>query len=101
MDELISITDAHLTRPYPILFLGPVAAGHLKPPGQIMSQGNNALWHFGVEMAKEARVRDIDVLGLYNATLQAGSWDGSGYGESVNVVVAMMVINWLARVEST
>ena len=53
-----------------------------------MSQGNNALWHFSIEMAKEARARDVDVLALYNATLQASSWDGSAYGEELNVVVA-------------
>ena len=33
----------------------------------------------------------MDSLGLYNMTLQASSWDGSGYGERVALVQAMMV----------
>ncbi|MCJ1362936.1 hypothetical protein MMC16_002042 [Acarospora aff. strigata] len=100
MSEWIAIADAS-GRNTPFLWLGPVAAGHLKPPGQILSQGNNALWHFTVEMAKEARSREMDSLGLYNMTLQASSWDGSGYGERVALVQAMMVINWLSRLESS
>ncbi|KAI9871920.1 MAG: hypothetical protein M1830_002291 [Pleopsidium flavum] len=100
MTEWLALADA-TTRNVPFLWLGPVAAGHLKPPGQILSQGNNALWHFTVEMAKEARRREMDALGLYNLTLQAGSWDGSSYGERVALVQAMMVVNWLSRLESS
>jgi len=90
MNEWLALADA-TTRNVPFLWLGPVAAGHLKPPGQILSQGNNALWHFTVEMAKEARAREMDALGVYNLTLQAASWDGSAYGERVALVQAMMV----------
>ena len=90
MDEWIALADAS-SRSVPFLWLGPNAAGHLKPPAQILSQGNNALWHYTVEMAKEARAREIDALGMYNMTLQATSWDGSGYGEKVAIVQAMMV----------
>ena len=100
MDEWVSMADAS-GRSVPFLWVGPNAAGHLKPPAQIMAQGNNALWHYTVEMAKEARSRDLDALGMYNLTLQASSWDGSSYGLRVGLVQAMMVINWLARVEST
>ncbi len=42
-------------------------------------------------MAKEARLREVESLGMYNLTLQAGSWDGSGYGMRVGLVQAMMV----------
>ncbi len=42
-------------------------------------------------MAKEARAREMDALGVYNLTLQAASWDGSAYGERVALVQAMMV----------
>ncbi len=33
----------------------------------------------------------MDVLGMYNLTLQANSWDGSFYGLRVGLVQAMMV----------
>ena len=100
MDEWVTIADAS-GRNVPFLWVGPNAAGHLKPPTQIMSQGNNALWHYTLEMAKEAQSRDLDALSMYNLTLQATSWDGSGYGLRVALVQAMMVVNWLARVDST
>ena len=100
MDEFLTLADASL-RNAPFLWLSPNAAGHLKPPSQILSQGNNALWHYTIEMAREARNREVESLGTYNLTLQAGSWDGSGYGLRVGLVEAMMVVNWLARVEST
>ncbi|KAL9116804.1 MAG: hypothetical protein Q9187_006665 [Circinaria calcarea] len=90
MDEWITLADAS-SRNVPFLWVGPNAAGHLKPPAQILSQGNNALWHYTVEMAKEARAREIDALGMYNMTLQATSWDGSGYGQKVAIVQAMMI----------
>jgi len=90
MDEWVALADAS-QRNVPFLWLGPNAAGHLKPPGQIMSQGNNALWHYTIEMAKEARSRELDSLGLYNLTLQAASWDGSNYAQRVALVQAMMV----------
>jgi hypothetical protein len=92
MSEWLALADAHASsRNVPFLWLGPVAAGHLKPPGQILRQGNNALWHFTVEMAREARSREMDALGLYNMSFQASSWDGSAYGEKVALVQAMMV----------
>lgn len=90
MDEWLAVADAS-SRNVPFLWLGPNAAGHLKPPGQILSQGNNALWHYTIEMEKEAKSREIDALGLYNLTLQAESWDGSSYGQRVLLVEAMMV----------
>ena len=40
---------------------------------------------------EEARKRAIEGLGMYNLTLQAGSWDGSFYGGRVGLVQAMMV----------
>ena len=90
MDEWVSLADASL-RNVPFLWVGPNAAGHLKPPSQILSEGNNAIWHYTLEMAKEARSRELDVLGMYNLTLQADSWDGSNYGLKVALVQAMMV----------
>lgn len=121
MDEWLTLADPS-QRNMPFLWVGPNAAGHLKPPGQILSQGNNALWHYTVEQSKEAKARELDTLGMYNLTLQAASWDGSSYGLKVALVQAMMVslipltrcpvrglltslydqiINWLSRVDST
>jgi len=117
MDEWLTIADAS-GRNTPFVWLGPNAAGHLKPPGKIMQEGNNALWHYSLMMGSEARRRGVEHLNFYNMTLQAASWDGSSYGERVNLVQAMMVsvllyttydqlliyvqiINWLARLEST
>ena len=94
MEEWLTLADTFVedsSRQVPFLWLGPVAAGHLKPPGQILSQGNNAVWHYTVEMAREARKRGMETLGLYNMTLQASSWDGTAYGERVALVQAMMV----------
>lgn len=90
MDEWVSLADSS-GRNVPFLWLGPNAAGHLKPPGQILGQGNNALWHYTLETAKEAKIRELDALGMYNLTLQANSWDGSNYGIKVALVQAMMV----------
>ena len=90
MDEWMDLADTS-QRNVPFLWLGPNAAGHLKPAGQIMSQGNNALWHYTIETAKEAKSRDFDALGMYNLTLQAASWDGSNYAQRVALVQAMMV----------
>lgn len=90
MDEWITLADAS-GRNVPFLWVGPNAAGHLKPPGQILSQGNNVLWHYTIETLKEAKARELDSLGMYNLTLQANSWDGSFYGQKVGLVQAMMV----------
>ena len=90
MDEWLTIADES-GRNSPFLWLGPNAAGHLKPPDKIMQEGNNALWHYTIEMGKEAARRGVDHLALYNSTLQASSFDGSSYGERVALVHAMEV----------
>ena len=90
MDEWVTLADI-TQRNTPFLWIGPNAAGHLKPPNQIMSQGNNAIWHYTIEMGREAVARQLDALGMYNLTLQAESWDGSFYGQKVALVQAMMV----------
>lgn len=101
MDEWISLADAS-GRNVPYLWMGPNAAGHLKPPSQILNEGDNAIWHYTLETAKEAKARQIEFLGMYNLTLQANSWDGSNYGLRVGLVQAMMVgsLSSLPRVES-
>jgi hypothetical protein len=54
-----------------------------------MQEGNNALWHYTVELGKEAGRRGVESLGMYNNTLQASSWDGSSYDHKVALVQAM------------
>lgn len=90
MDEWLTIADAS-GRNTPFLWMGPNAAGHLKPPSRIMQEGNNALWHYSLMMANEAKRRGVEALNSYNLTLQATSWDGSNYDERVALVQAMMV----------
>jgi hypothetical protein len=43
----------------------------------------------------------LEVLGMWNMTVQASSWDGRSYGARVGLVQAMMVVNWLSRLESS
>ncbi|KAK9448564.1 uncharacterized protein V1518DRAFT_417564 [Limtongia smithiae] len=102
MDVILEQANKHEPNPNhrPILWIGASSAGHLKPPGAIIEQGNNALYHFNVEMTKRAHDRGFDVLNLYNLTLQADSYDGTRYGQDVSLVSAMMVINWLSRIET-
>lgn len=90
MDEWVTLADAS-GRNIPILWVGPNAAGHLQPPGHILTQGNSALWQYTLETMREAKARQLDALGMYNLTLQANSWDGSHYGQKVGLVQAMMV----------
>lgn len=65
---------------------------------------------FSDEMARVAREREVEVLGFWNMTLQAsdlgdpgrgGEVEVSTFGERVAVVQAMMVVNWLSRLESS
>ena len=90
MDEWVSLADDS-GRNVPFLWMGPNAAGQIKSPGQTANEGNNAIWHYTLEAAEEARSRQVDALGMYNLTLQANSWDGSNYGLKVGLVQAMMV----------
>lgn len=90
MDEWLGVAD-NSGRNTPFLWMGPNAAGHLKQPSRILQEGNNALWHYTLNLATEARRRGVDVLNSYNLTLQASSWDGSNYDDRVALVQAMMV----------
>lgn len=90
MDEWLTIADES-GRNSPFLWVGPNAAGHLKPPTKIMHEGNNAMWHYTTHMAAEAARRGVENLGMYNQTLQANSFDGSSYGERVAITQAMQV----------
>ena len=85
-------------RKTPMLWLGPTAAGHLDIKGR---KGNQEIWDFDRHMAKVATDNDIEVLNMWNLTVQASSYDGLRFGEKVAITQAMMVVNWLARLESS
>lgn len=82
----------------PMLWIGPTAAGHIEVKGR---KGNQEIWDFDRKMATTARDNDFEVLGMWNMTVQATSWDGMNFGEKVAITQAMMVINWLSRLQSS
>lgn len=76
-------------RSSPFLWVGPTAPGHQKKPSGI--DDLPAVWEYAIATADAAQERGMDVLGMYNVTLQADSWDGVHYGEKVALMQAMMV----------
>lgn len=85
-------------RSTPILWIGPTAAGHIELKDR---KGNQEIWQFDRSMFDTAKELDIEVLGMWNLTAQATSWDGMRFGEGVAITQAMMVMNWLSRLESS
>ncbi|KAL4801498.1 hypothetical protein BDV18DRAFT_167331 [Aspergillus unguis] len=92
IDEWLTLAKTS-ARDTPFLWVGPTAPGHLNPPGDNVHANS---WQYTQETTTLAQSRGIDVLGMYNATVQAQSWDGMHYGEDVALMQAMMIINWLA-----
>lgn len=97
LNEFLGMADA-TKRKTPMLWIGPTAAGHVELKGRM---GNQEIWRFACEMARIAKEKDVETLGLWNLTVQADSYDGKAFGEDVSIVAAMMVVNWLARLESS
>ena len=95
--EFLDLADDS-KRKTPMLWLGPSAAGHIDIHNR---KGNQEIWDFDKHMAKIAEENDIEVLKMWNMTVQANSWDGMRFGEKVAITQAMMVINWLSRLESS
>jgi hypothetical protein len=95
--EIEALADAS-KRKTPMLWIGPTAAGHIEIKGR---KGNQEIWDFDAAMAAVARKNYVDVLKLWNMTVQANSFDGLRFGEKVAITQAMMVINWLSRLESS
>jgi hypothetical protein len=100
LDEWTALARA-AERNIPMLFLGPPALGVNIVPGTPPAEGNVAVWHYQEQMAEIAKKKYLDVLSLYNLTAQATSPDGEHYGEGVTLVQAMMVINWLSKLETS
>ncbi|GKZ62546.1 hypothetical protein AnigIFM60653_010566 [Aspergillus niger] len=92
MDEWLTLAQAS-GRNTPFLWVGPTAPGLQKDSRDNIHASS---WQYSQDAAQEARNRGLDALGMYNATLQADSWDGKHYGEKVALIQAMMVVNWLA-----
>ncbi|KAL2872699.1 uncharacterized protein BJX67DRAFT_16128 [Aspergillus lucknowensis] len=92
MDEWLTLAKTS-ARSTPFLWIGPTAPGHQNPLGNNVHANS---WQYTQDTAHIAQSKGIDVLGMYNATVQAESWDGMRYGEKVALVQAMMIINWLS-----
>jgi hypothetical protein len=88
-------------RNIPMLFLGSPAFGVKKPPGATPKEGNAAVWQFQEQMLEIAKNNHFEVLSLYNLTVQASTPDGEQFGEKVALVEAMMVINWLSKLDTS
>jgi hypothetical protein len=95
--EIEALADSS-KRKTPMLWIGPTAAGHIEIKGR---KGNQEIWDFDAAMAGVARKNHVDVLKMWNMTVQANSFDGLRFGEKVAVTQAMMVVNWLSRLESS
>lgn len=94
--DLLKIAE-NTGRKTPILWVGPSAAGHVEIRHR---KGNQEIWDFDKYMEATAQDNDVEVLKMWNMTVQADSWDGMRFGEKVAITQAMMVINWLSRLES-
>ena len=88
-------------RNFPMLSLGPPAFGINQSPSAAPKEGNRALWHYQEQVSGIAKENHFDVLGLYNLTMQTSTPDGSHFGEKVALVEAMMVINWLSKLDTS
>ena len=88
-------------RNIPLLFLGPRAFGINKTTETPPKAGNIAVWSYQEQVSVKAKDKRFDVLSLYNLTMQASSPDGQHFGERVTLVEAMMVINWLSKLDTS
>lgn len=83
------------------LFVTPSAAGINKPELYIATQGNPELIQFEKDMGDWLGNEGIDHLGTWNLTAQNTSPDGTHAGMRSNLVKAMMVFNWLDRLNES
>lgn len=97
LNQILKFT-ASTGRKTPVLWLGPTAPGHLDVRRNIKP---GDVWRYGDELARFVRGKDLEVLGMWNMSMQAESWDGKRFGIRVTVTQAMMVLNWLAKLESS
>ncbi|OLL23082.1 hypothetical protein NEOLI_001229 [Neolecta irregularis DAH-3] len=79
----------------PRIFVAPAAAGPHKPDEWIPLQGNKKIMLFEEEMKILMKARGMEVLGTWNATIQAFSYDGSHRGLRTQLLLSQMVLNIL------
>lgn len=100
LDELLGLASG-AQRNIPVLYLGPGAFGVGEDASAPFGDDHTAMWHYTEHMTNVVKQRNVDMLGLYNLTLQATSIEGVYFEEKVALVEAMMVINWLSKLETS
>lgn len=88
-------------RNIPILYLGP----HGFRQSQDLKAGSTGQLSTSLEYHEKvkevAKKRHFEVLGLYNLTLMATTFEGIHFDQRVALVEAMMIINWLTLLETS
>lgn len=79
-----------------MLWIGPGATGAYGPDND---DGDHQVWPFDGHMAWVARMHGIDVLRMWNVTAHGWSLEGPRSAEKQAVTQAMMVLNWLSRLD--
>lgn len=88
-------------RNVPMLLLGPQAFCWNRSLATSADDINSARQHFYHGIAGIASEKYYELLSLFNLTLQASSIDGENFGESVALVEAMMIVNWLSMLATS
>lgn len=89
-------------RNIPKLFLGPEAHPlDFNEMGVMGTVETGYALRFQKDIAAIAKQRRFEVLRTYNLTVEASSKYGGTYGEKVALVKAMMVIDWLSKLETS
>lgn len=96
---LSSNSDHGPTPLWPRLIVTPNAAGVRKPDQWLRTQGDKALQIFEQSVRAEAAKRGVEHLGTWNMSIQTHKYDGVHLDLRGNLLKAMAVVNWLARVE--
>lgn len=78
-------------RRMPVLVLGPERLGY---------QGSIKAWEFDHSLRYAVAKQHWEYLGLWNMTLQSTKDANSQEAQKVAMVQAMMVVNWLSKLET-
>lgn len=83
------------TPKFPRLFMMPHAQGPKKLEKWRLLQSNFVMQKHAQEMRPWLEKRGYDVLGTFNLTIQANSYDGTHCSFENNLVKVQMILNWL------